>query len=148
MFVSKRKKIYRYGLLAFLVLDLVVLGILAWSRLQREIPDKIWTYVGREELLTNSSLIKYSKKEEKAVEALHINQTSDKTTVVLEGVGTYEVKARLLGIIPVKDIQVQAIEPIEVAPSGEPVGIYVETKGLLVLSTTSVEGQDGLIHEP
>ena len=42
MFVSKRKKIYRYGLLAFLVLDLVVLGILAWSRLQREIPDKIW----------------------------------------------------------------------------------------------------------
>ena len=148
MFVSKRKKIYRYGLLAFLVLDLVVLGILAWSRLQREIPDKIWTYVGREELLTNSSLIKYSKKEEKAVEALHINQTSDKTTVVLEGVGTYEVKARLFGVLPVKDIQVQAIEPIEVAPSGEPVGIYVETKGLLVLSTTSVEGQDGLIHEP
>ena len=140
MFVSKRKKIYRYGLLAFLVLDLVVLGILAWSRLQREIPDKIWTYVGREELLTNSSLIKYSKKEEKAVEALHINQTSDKTTVVLEGVGMYEVKARLFGVLPVKDIQVQAIEPIEVAPSGEPVGIYVETKGLLVLSTTSVEG--------
>ena len=148
MFVSKRKKIYRYGLLAFLVLDLVVLGILAWSRLQREIPDKIWTYVGREELLTNSSLIKYSKKEEKAVEALHINQTSDKTTVVLEGVGMYEVKARLFGVLPVKDIQVQAIEPIEVAPSGEPVGIYVETKGLLVLSTISVEGQDGLIHEP
>jgi len=37
MFVSKRKKIYRYGLLAFLVLDLVVLGILAWSRLQSRI---------------------------------------------------------------------------------------------------------------
>ena len=34
MFVSKRKKIYRYGLLAFLVLDLVVLGILAWSRIK------------------------------------------------------------------------------------------------------------------
>lgn len=34
------------------------------------------------------------------------------------------------------------------APSGEPIGIYVETNGLLVLATTSVEGKDGLVYEP
>jgi len=37
---------------------------------------------------------------------------------------------------------------IEVAPYGETIGIYVETKGLLVLGTSVVEGKDGMNYEP
>ena len=148
MIISKRKKVYRYILVAFFVLDIFFIGIIDWNRIQSSIPDRIWTYVGREERLTANPMIQYSKKEEKTVEALHINQKNQQTVVMLEGEGTYEVCAKLFGIFPIKEIQVRAMEPIQVAASGEPIGIYVETKGLLVLSTTSVEGQDGLIHEP
>ena len=148
MFISRKRKIYRYVLFAFFILDVVVIGVMLWNQIQNEIPDKIWTYVGREEILSNNKIVSYCKKKEKTVEALHIERSSEKTTVRLEGAGTYEVTAKLFGFLPVKDVCVQAMEPVQVAPSGEPVGIYVATKGLLVLSTTSVEAQNGLIYEP
>ena len=148
MLISRKRKIYRYVLLTFLMIDVVVIGAMLWNQIQNEIPDKIWTYVGREEILSNNKIVSYCKKKEKTVEALHIERSSEKTTVRLEGAGTYEVTAKLFGFLPVKDVCVQAMEPVQVAPSGEPVGIYVATKGLLVLSTTSVEAQNGLIYEP
>lgn len=36
----------------------------------------------------------------------------------------------------------------KVIPGGNPVGIYIETEGTLVLGTQSVDGMDGISHEP
>lgn len=35
-----------------------------------------------------------------------------------------------------------------VSPSGEPVGIYVKTKGVLVIAVNTVESRDGTVHSP
>ncbi len=45
-------------------------------------------------------------------------------------------------------VDTSVLQQIEIAPSGEPIGIYVETSGLLVLDTQKVQGVDGKMHRP
>ncbi len=62
--------------------------------------------------------------------------------------GQYEMQASLFGKIPLKKIKVNVVRPKKVSPSGKVVGIYVETKGLLVLETDTFTGIDGANHSP
>jgi stage IV sporulation protein B len=67
----------------------------------------------------------------------------------LEGCdGTYLVTCSLFGFLPVKEIEVSVIPEQTVYASGRVIGIYGQTNGVLVLDTSSVEGADGLMHEP
>lgn len=65
-----------------------------------------------------------------------------------EKTGQYEMQANLFGKIPLKKIKVNVVRPKKVSPSGKVVGIYVETKGLLVLETDTFTGIDGSNHSP
>ena len=62
--------------------------------------------------------------------------------------GSYEVSVRLFGVLPVKRMDVKVVKRKKIFPSGEPIGIYVETNGLLVLDTTEVPAKDGLTYAP
>lgn len=62
--------------------------------------------------------------------------------------GQYELKTSLFGKIPLKKIKVNVVKNQKVKPSGKVVGIYVETKGLLVLETDTFTGIDGANHAP
>jgi stage IV sporulation protein B len=57
--------------------------------------------------------------------------------------GTYEVQVNLLGFIPLKTIQVEAIEEAYAIPCGCPVGIYMETDGIMVIDSGSVTTMTG-----
>ena len=61
---------------------------------------------------------------------------------------TYCVNCRLFGIFPVKDITGMLVEPETVYASGMPVGIYMETDGVLVLDTEKMTGMDGKEYTP
>lgn len=62
--------------------------------------------------------------------------------------GSYSIQYRYLGVIPLKEVQVTVRDPMELIPGGMPVGIYMETRGVLAVGTGAVEGADGLNHEP
>ena len=47
-----------------------------------------------------------------------------------------------------KETQVEIREPVYVIPGGIPIGIYLETKGILIIGTGTVTGTDGLNYEP
>lgn len=49
----------------------------------------------------------------------------------------YEMGIRLWGIMPVKTISLEVVSPKKVYLSGEPVGIYLRTNGVLVIDTGS-----------
>lgn len=140
------KIIYRITLAAFLAADLFLIGWLAIRSVSEQIPDMMWTYVGKEEKLFSGLPAEASGDE--TVEALNLTGGSGSTSLKSNAKGNYQVEVSLFGMIPLKTVDVKVIDELSLAPSGEPVGIYVETNGLLVLSTTSVEGADGLIYEP
>ena len=62
--------------------------------------------------------------------------------------GSYEMKVRLFGIIPLKTVQVEAIEEAYVIPCGTPVGIYMETQGVMVIDTGVITDQNGMETAP
>lgn len=56
---------------------------------------------------------------------------------------SYIVTCRLFGIFPVKDIEVVLVDGDAVYAGGMPIGIYVKTRGVLVIGTSEVERPDG-----
>ena len=62
--------------------------------------------------------------------------------------GTYEMKTSLFGKIPLKKVSVKVVNDQKVIPSGQIMGIYVETDGLLVLDTDHFTGENGTDHAP
>jgi len=70
--------------------------------------------------------------------------------ITLYGMDTdnYDMAVKLFGFIDFKQTQVSVIDEIELKPIGKPVGIYVKTKGILVIDSGEFEGEDGLMKEP
>lgn len=62
--------------------------------------------------------------------------------------GDYTISYKYLGLFPLKEAKVEVIEPTYVIPGGAPIGIYIETHGILILGTGKVTGMDGLNYEP
>lgn len=156
------KKYYRMSLVALLALDLFVIGWLTVQLISDQIPNTMWTYVGKEETLfsnlpaeatakstkVSSDIAGDEAEQKETVEALNLTGGSGGATLKSQSLGNYSVDVKLFGIFPLKTVEVKVVDPMRLAPSGEPIGIYVETNGLLVLATTSVEGKDGLVYEP
>ena len=145
------KKYYRITLVALLALDLFIIGWLSIQFISDQIPDTMWTYVGKEETLFSNipaEATTDSPEKRETVEALNLTGNSGGATLKSKALGNYGVDVKLFGIFPLKTVDVKVVNPMQLAPSGEPIGIYVETNGLLVLGTTSVEGKDGLVYEP
>lgn len=61
---------------------------------------------------------------------------------------TYHMDCKFLGVIPVKTVAVHIVEPRFVIPGGNPVGIYIRMKGVLVVDLTSFEDPSGHLQDP
>lgn len=62
---------------------------------------------------------------------------------MLSGKPSYTVTCKLFGIFPVKDVEVTLVDKQNVHASGEPIGIYMRTEGVLVLGTANVCDEGG-----
>lgn len=129
---------------AFLLLDLLVIGYMLVHSIQHDIPDRLVTYVGEEDEIDLPAI--YNT--EDTVAALSVKNQSSGFSMKPKKTGEYQVPVRLFGIVPIKNVDVKVIRKMKLAPSGEPIGIYVETNGLLVLDTIEIEGKDGLTYAP
>lgn len=137
-----RKLRYLFALL--LVVDLCVLGYLFYMSWERAVPDRLFAFVGEEETISLPSFCSTGE----AKETLNIMGNDSGFSMQPQQTGEYELPVRLFGIVPVKQVNVHVIRKMSVAPSGQPIGIYVSTKGLLVLDTAEIEGKDGMTYSP
>ena len=62
--------------------------------------------------------------------------------------GSYSISCKLFGLIQVKEVEVEVVGQKQIAPCGEPVGIYVKTDGVMIIGTGAVGGSDGMNYEP
>ena len=138
-----RKKV-RFLLAGLLVADVLLIGYLMYDYIQNKIPDSVLTYVGEKQELDLPAFFKT----EQSVPALHVQNQGGSFSMKSNRLGSYEVSVRLFGVLPVKRMDVKVVKRKKVFPSGEPIGIYVETNGLLVLDTTEVPAKDGLTYAP
>ena len=61
---------------------------------------------------------------------------------------SYHMDCKFLGVIPLKTVEVQIVESRSVIPGGNPVGIYIRMKGVLVVDLTSFQDPSGNLQDP
>jgi len=60
----------------------------------------------------------------------------------------YLMDIKLFGYLPFKKMDIRVIGDMELIPAGIPVGLYVETEGLMVISVGEFEGEEGIHYSP
>ncbi|MGI6071006.1 MAG: SpoIVB peptidase [Blautia sp.] len=129
----KYKKKYRRFLFFALALDLLVMGYLGYRMLDQAIPEELQVVRGEEDKLTSlldSPWVTWS-------DAVTTSQN-----------GVYRMECKILGVIPFRQVKVTQVDREEVYTGGIPVGIYMETQGVLVIDTGEIVCQDGTCLEP
>ena len=127
-----------------LAIDITVLGVLTVHYFDEGIPDSLLAVVGEMETVE----LPLGVETEESREALKVSNKNSGFSMVSDKTGNYQVPIKLFGLFHVKDVDVKVIQKMKLAPSGEPIGIYVETNGLLVLDTAEIGGKDGLTYAP
>lgn len=154
----RRKKIYRRILISFFLLNLAVLIYLIIYNLEKNIPNEIKLVVDREESFSFNMPLK-ANIETEYIGVISINNSklpsnqinidfNEPFTISSSRTGQYSISLKLFGLINYKNISLDVIDQVELIPCGTPIGISVETDGILVLGTNEITGVDGLNYEP
>ena len=65
------------------------------------------------------------------------------TIVAGKNISSYQMRLKLFGVLPLKNVDIHVIENTTLTPVGRPIGIYVKTQGVLVVDTGSFSGNGG-----
>lgn len=131
-FLSKKRN-YRCFLFVLLIADLLGAGVLGVRELKKTVPDTVYIRLGQEESLSEilkNPLVTYP-------DTIDVSQS-----------GSYKIPCSLLGMLPLKEVQVQTVEDKWVSVCGMPVGLYMETQGVLIVDTGEIVQKGGAACEP
>lgn len=131
------RKTYRKYLLVLLGISLLVLGVYDYFRERALIPDSYTQTEGGAGPETPGFPV-----------TAQIQESVTKASYDSRNGSSYRISYRYLGVIPLKETNVQVTPKTTVTPGGIPIGIYMETDGVMVIGTGKVTGRDGLNYEP
>ena len=151
-----RKKYRRWLIIVFIIYLCVFLYYLSYT-IHTSIPDVWKMTVGKEETLDfNLPLTMQADGESLAAASINgekvpSNQIhldlNEPVSVNMEEKGTYHFSLKWMGF-HLKDVEVDVVDEMKLMPLGMPVGIYIRTKGVMVLGTGAVTTYDGDRVEP
>ena len=150
----RRQKIFRRSLLAVLAVTGVLLLGLIYYRIDASIPSVIRFRADQEQELYlgfpgTGDIISVSGQGESNIPVGKVSiDLSKKATLKLPEEGSCKLQVKLFGIFPIKEVGLQTISDRELIPMGCPIGLYVETEGVLVVGTGEFVGVDGEIYSP
>ena len=150
----RRRKIYRAGLVGALTLSFSVLVGILYFHVDSRIPSVIHIRAGQEESFdlgvpAKAEMVSVSGQGDSNIPegAVDINM-NESFTLQAAMEESYQLKVKLFGFLTFKNVDVHVIEDEELIPVGQPVGIYVETDGVMVIGTGEFKGQDGSKYSP
>ncbi|MDE5780950.1 MAG: SpoIVB peptidase [Lachnospiraceae bacterium] len=153
-----RKSYYRRILIMLLIASVIYTIEYGYRYINNNIPDSINLHADSEnsyDLKVPVAATVSSEDKEVSIEGYSgiLNReikisTNDNALSNDESLGKYNVDVKLFGIFNFKSIEVNVIEKQKVIPCGFPVGIYLETDGIMVIGTGTVKGMDGNVYNP
>ncbi|HHV39020.1 MAG TPA: SpoIVB peptidase [Tepidimicrobium sp.] len=116
-------------------------------------PAEIKIAKGEEKDIEVSFPFSLNVKDEDSIVQSVSNKDSIKTfkkTYKIDGLNTGKAKfqLKLLGLIPVKKVNVNVVNRQLLTPGGNAVGVRLNTKGVLVVAVTNILGVDGKKYSP
>lgn len=70
-------------------------------------------------------------------------QSATGSGIFLTEPGQFRVRLSLFGIIPVRDMIVNAVPQIEVVPGGQSIGVLIHSQGVMVVGNSPIQDQKG-----
>lgn len=152
------KKRYRRWLLRVLAFTLIFTFGYTWYYVKKVIPNEI--HLTKEQESDFSFHIPFgfslSSESEEVTLGYTSNIRSDQIDIVFddpfgiysEAEGRYQLSLKLFGLFDMKNIDVNVAGERSVIPCGIPVGVYLETDGIMVVGTSKIETQSGETVEP
>ena len=111
---------------------IIIMSILTYNRI-RNIPKTIFIRQG--EGISKYSFLSF-KPYESSNSRNKVNLKKDKVNV------------SILGILPVKTVDLQSVPKIKLYPGGQPVGIKLSTKGVLIVGFSDINALQGKVSSP
>ncbi len=136
-----------------LILVLLVLGLTIETNKILFYPSSINIVRGENRNLEVSFpfYLDVSQEKEKVIQASYSEENKRfKKSYILNGIetGEAELQLNILGLIPVKNYNVNVINRPELIPGGNAIGVSLNTKGVLVVAVTDVIDTKGLRNSP
>ncbi len=154
----RSRRIYRRILICLFITNIFFLGFYFYHYVEENIPDEIKIQVDKLESFNFKMPLEANIKTDNIgvisvnnlkVPSSQINIDMNKPfTLQSSQTGEYNICLKLFGLFKFKNISLDVIEPTKLIPCGNPIGIYVETDGILILGSGRITGEDGLNHEP
>lgn len=153
-----RKQWYRRILCMVLLATIIYTGYYAYHYIEENIPGKIHVIVNR--IGKFDFKLPVSAKLTSADEAVVLAGSSDNWSdslslqrnssfsVVSDRLGQYTLSMKLFGVFPIKNIEVEVLGDTQVYTCGFPIGIYLETDGILIVGTSKITTAMGIAAEP
>ncbi|WP_353892363.1 SpoIVB peptidase [Proteinivorax hydrogeniformans] len=140
-------------ILGFLLV--VLIAVAAFSSPMRtyySVPESVRMFTGQEHYLDFGLPMGVSVKGE--ANDFYINgapisndslplDTSETLAMLPGETGSYELTFNLLGLIPLRKVNVEVVPPMEVIPGGESIGVRVSDEGVIVVGTDKVYSDGG-----
>lgn len=151
---KKRLRIYRYCLCGILFICSLILGGCGYFYLYNQLPSVLRVKAGEDQILDlglpmTGEVIAVSETGTSNIPEDAVNiDLGDVVTLHVDEASNYLMNVRLFGFIPFKQVGIQVIGDMELTPVGVPIGLYVETEGLLVIGVGDFEGKDGISYSP
>lgn len=149
----KGLQIYRRWLWVTLVIVLFFSGYYIYRSIYKMIPDSIMICAG-DKLNQPYDFCTVSIDDSKAVSSNNVSNTKtiqaggNLDKLVFEHTGKYTAEYKLLGFIDLKSVEINVVENQSVIAAGYPVGIYVDTDGVMIIGISSVYGMDKNEYKP
>lgn len=151
---KKRLKIYRYCICALILICCLVLGGAGYFYLYHSLPSVLRLKAGEEQVLDfglpmTAEVVAVSDLGSSNIpEGAVTIDLGEQVTLQVEESNNYLMNVKLFGIIPFKQVDIQVVGDMELTPVGIPIGLYVETQGLLVIGVGDFQGMDGTTYSP
>ena len=153
-----RKERLRRILAGVFCFSLVFTIAFTWGYVKLAVPDRLNLVVSEEEIfhftLPPGVTLESDSEEVVLGNASNIPagkvriQTTEPVSMYGASEGSYHLGMKLFGLIRMKDIQVDVVDGMYAAPCGVPVGIYLKSRGVMVVGTGEIVNDAGNVVEP
>ncbi len=154
------KKTYRHFLIWLLIAGIAGSAAFYIYVVKNQIPDTInlnryadekldfnIPFVGTVEQTADTDVSEVARAYATNVKAVNVNLL-DTLNISTGEIGSYDLNFRLFGMVTLKSVKINVCDEVLIIPCGIPVGIYIETKGVMVVDIGDITTADGTVKCP
>ena len=104
-------------------------------------------FVGTVEQTADADVSEVARAYATNVKAVNVNLL-DTLNISTGETGSYDLNFRLFGMVTLKSVKINVCDEVLIIPCGIPVGIYIETKGVMVVDIGDITTADGTVRCP